>query len=70
MNMHSKEPPPSCGTDLCGGHRFERDRNGTEFTLHLAHGERIDDLKIRLPPPRGYVFREKQHVTSVNLVAQ
>lgn len=40
---------------------FERKGTGGEFTLKLAPGEEMDDLKVRMPSKDGYVWREKKH---------
>jgi hypothetical protein len=50
--------------------RFERKGNGAEFTLKTAAGERIGDLKVRMPSSHGYVWREEKNVQSLKLVTQ
>jgi hypothetical protein len=50
--------------------RFERRATGAEFTLQLAPGEKIDDMKVRMPSREGYVWREERHVASAHLVTQ
>jgi hypothetical protein len=49
---------------------FERKGTGGEFTLKLAPGQQIDDLKIRMPSKNGLIWREVKHARSVHLVTQ
>lgn len=50
--------------------RYERRGSGAVLTLRLAPGQIIDDLKIRMPSKKGYVWREELHVAAAHLVTQ
>ena len=49
---------------------FEKKETGAELTLKLAPGQRIDDLKVRMPSRNGYVWREQKQASSVHFVAK
>jgi hypothetical protein len=49
---------------------FEKKETGAELTLKLAPGQRIDDLKVRMPSRNGYVWREQKQASSVRFVSQ
>jgi hypothetical protein len=49
---------------------FEKKGTGGDFTLKLASGQQIDDLKVRMPSKNGYVWREGKHIESVHFVTQ
>jgi hypothetical protein len=49
---------------------FEKKGSGAEFTLKNAPGERIGDLKVRMPSSHGYVWREEKNVQSLKLVTE
>jgi len=49
---------------------FEKKGTGGDFTLKLASGQQIDDLKVRMPSKNGYVWREEKHIHSVHFVTQ
>lgn len=49
---------------------FERKGTGGEFTLKLASGRRIDDLKVRMPSKNGYLWREAKNAQSAHFVTQ
>jgi hypothetical protein len=41
---------------------FERKGKGGEFTLKLAPGEEVENLEVRTPSERGFVWRGNKHV--------
>ena len=43
---------------------YEKKAVGYELALTLAKGEVIDDLKVRMPSAKGYVWREQKHVST------
>ncbi len=47
---------------------YQKTENGAEFTLKLAPGEQIDDLKVRMPEKSGFVWREVTHVRTAHFV--
>ena len=49
---------------------FEKKGTGGDFTLKLASGQQIGDLKVRMPSKNGYIWREKKHIQSVRFVTQ
>jgi len=49
---------------------FEKKGAGGDFTMKLASGQQISDLKVRMPSKDGYVWREGQHTGSVHFVTQ
>jgi hypothetical protein len=49
---------------------YEKKGAGAEFNLKLAKGQQIDDLKVRMPSAKGYVWCEQKHATSVHFVTQ
>ncbi|HEV2484914.1 MAG TPA: hypothetical protein VGT08_05225 [Terracidiphilus sp.] len=49
---------------------FERKGTGAELTLKLAPGQLIDDLKVRMPSGRAYVWFEQKHASTVHFVTQ
>jgi hypothetical protein len=49
---------------------YQKAESGTEFTLTLAPGEQIDDLKVRIPRKGAFVWREKKHVHSMQFVTR
>lgn len=49
--------------------QFEREGIGAELTLKLAHGQRIKDLKVRIPSKNGYVWREQKNANNARIVA-
>jgi hypothetical protein len=50
--------------------RFVQKNGGGELTVKLAPGEQIDDLKVRMPSPHGYVWQEKKNVRVAHFVSQ
>lgn len=50
--------------------QFERKGTGAEFTLHLAPGQQIEDLKVRMPSKGGYVWREQRHASNIHFITQ
>ncbi len=50
--------------------RYERRGAGAQLSLRLEPGEIIDDLKIRMPSKKGYVWREELHVAAVHLATE
>jgi len=49
---------------------FEKKGAGGDFTMKLAPGQQVSDLKVRMPSKDGYVWREEKHVGSVHFVTQ
>jgi hypothetical protein len=49
---------------------FEKKGAGGDFTMKLAAGQQISDLKVRMPSKDGYVWREEKHAGSVHFVTQ
>ena len=49
---------------------FERKGAGAELTLKLAPGQKIDDLKVRMPSANGYIWREQKHASTVRWATQ
>jgi hypothetical protein len=49
---------------------FERKETSAELNIKLAPGQRIDDLKVRMPSRNGYVWREQKQASSVHFVSQ
>jgi hypothetical protein len=49
---------------------FEKKGTGGDFTLKLASGEQINDLKVRMPSRDGYVWREEKHTGLAHFVTQ
>jgi hypothetical protein len=49
---------------------FERKGAGAELTLTLGPGQRIDDLRVRMPSTKGYVWREWKDTGAVSFVTQ
>ena len=49
---------------------FEKKETGAELSLKLASGQRIGDLKVRMPSKNGYVWREQKDASSVHSIAQ
>jgi hypothetical protein len=49
---------------------FQKKGTGADFTLKLASGQQIGDLKVRMPSKNGYVWREKRHTGSVHFVTR
>jgi hypothetical protein len=49
---------------------FEKKGTGGEFTMKLAPGQQINDLKVRMPSKDGYVWREEKYVKSVHFVTR
>jgi hypothetical protein len=43
---------------------FARQGAGAELTVRLAPGQRIDDLRVRMPSARGFVWQERRAVTT------
>ncbi len=50
--------------------RFEKKGSGAEFTLKTAAGQRIEDLKVRMPSSHGYVWREEENVQTLKLATE
>jgi hypothetical protein len=46
---------------------YQKQGSGAEFTLRLARGEQIDDLKVRMSSSNGYIWREKNTPTPCDL---
>jgi len=49
---------------------YEKKGTGAVLTLKLPKGERIDDLKVRMPSKNGYVWREQKHASEAKFVTQ
>jgi hypothetical protein len=49
---------------------FEKKGTGGDFTMKLAAGQQINDLKVRMPSKDGYIWREEKHAESVHFVTQ
>ena len=49
---------------------FERKGTGAELTLKLAPGQLIDDLKVRMPSARAFVWFEQKHANTVHFVTE
>jgi hypothetical protein len=49
---------------------FEKKATGGDFTLKLAPGQQIGDLKVRMPSKDGYVWREEKHIQSAHFITQ
>jgi hypothetical protein len=47
--------------------QFENRGTGAVLAVSLAAGQKIDDLKVRMPSKNGYVWEEKRHVNSVRI---
>lgn len=47
---------------------YQKQGSGAEFTLRLAPGEQVADLRVRMPSSKGFVWREKEHVNTVRFV--
>ena len=50
--------------------RFERKGTGAEFTLQLLPGQKIDDLKVRMPSKNGHVWEERRHLNTMRIETQ
>jgi hypothetical protein len=50
--------------------QFVRRGTGAEFTLRLAAGQQIDDLKVRMPSKNGYVWKEMRHINNIRVETQ
>ena len=46
---------------------FEKRETGGALTISLDAGQRIDDLKVRMPSKKGYVWEERRHVNNVHI---
>jgi hypothetical protein len=49
---------------------FEKKGAGGDFTMKVASGQQISDLKVRMPSKDGYVWREEKRAVSVHFVTQ
>ena len=49
---------------------FERKGAGAELTLKLVPGQKIDDLKVRMPSANGYIWCEQKHASTVRWATQ
>jgi hypothetical protein len=49
---------------------FAKKGTGGDFTLKLASGQQISDLKVRMPSKDGYVWREEKNIHSVHFVTR
>ena len=49
---------------------FEKNAAGAELTVKLASGQRIDDLKVRMPSTNGYMWREQRRANGVRFVTR
>jgi hypothetical protein len=49
---------------------YRKNGTGAEFKLTLDSGRQIDDLKVRMPSKDGFVWREKEHASTVSFVTQ
>lgn len=59
------------GKEVVRAHiRFDREGSGAVFTLKTAPGERIGDLKVRMPSGHGYVWREGKNVQNLKFVTR
>ncbi len=47
--------------------QFENRGTGAELTVSLAPGQKIDDLKVRMPSKNGYVWEVRRHVNKVRI---
>jgi len=47
---------------------YQSEGSGARITLKIAQGERIDDLKVRMPSKSGFLWREEKNVGSVHFV--
>jgi hypothetical protein len=47
---------------------YHRSGSGATFTLKIAQGEQIDDLKVRMPSKSGFLWREEKNARSVRVV--
>ena len=48
--------------------RFERKGTGSELVLQVDQGQRIDDIKVRMPSRNGYLWQERKNVNHMRLV--
>lgn len=63
--------PVKTGDRIVRAHiRFESRKTGGEFTLQLAPGGKIGDLKVRMPSRGGYVWREFKNANHVRIETQ
>ncbi len=63
--------PINTGYGIVRAHiRIRRRGAGEELTLKLAAGEKLGDLKIRMPSRHGYVWREQRNVHRIRLVTE
>jgi len=59
------------GHEIVRAHiRFQKKGSGAELTLQLAPGQQIDDLKVRMPSKRGYVWREEKRKSSIQFTTE
>jgi len=49
---------------------YKKTASGAMFTLVLAPGQRIDDIKVRMPVREGFVWREAKQVQAVHFVTK
>jgi hypothetical protein len=49
---------------------FDRRGAGAELTLKLGPGQRISDLRVRMPSTNGYVWREWKNTGAISFVTQ
>lgn len=50
--------------------QFERKGTGAVFTLQLSPGQRIENLRVRMPSKKGYVWRHQEHTTNIHFITQ
>jgi hypothetical protein len=50
--------------------QFEKRGTGAVLVVSLAAGQQIDDLKVRMPSKRGYVWEERRHFNNVRIETQ
>jgi hypothetical protein len=47
---------------------YQRTSTGTEFTLKVLHGQKIDDLRVRMAAKNGFDWREAKDAASAHFV--
>jgi hypothetical protein len=69
--MEARNWPIWTGHGIARAHiQFKTAGTGAEFTLQLAPGEQIDDLRVRMPSKDGYLWREEKHAHAVHIITQ
>jgi hypothetical protein len=49
---------------------YQKTNSGAEFTLTLAPGEQIDNLRVRMSAKNGFVWRAVKHARTAHFVTQ